>query len=82
MSLATLKQGPLARQVCERTKAQGQAREERGLLVLTRKKGEQVRIDGPCLIEVLELRGDKVRIGFIAPETTTIVRTELERPHG
>lgn len=82
MSLATLKQGPLARQVCERTKAQGQAREKRGLLVLSRKEGEQVRIDGPCLIEVLELRGDKVRIGFIAPETTKIIRTELEQPHG
>jgi carbon storage regulator len=47
------------------------------MLVLSRKKEESVTITGPCTVKVLEVRGDKVRLGFEGPDGTNIWRTEL-----
>ncbi|MDF2508590.1 MAG: carbon storage regulator, partial [Microbacterium sp.] len=45
------------------------------MLVLTRRIGESVRIDGDIEITLLEIKGDSVRIGVKAPRETRIQRT-------
>lgn len=49
------------------------------MLVLTRRRDQAVRIDGPCRLLVVEVdrRCQQVRLGFDAPPETTIVREEL-----
>ena len=47
------------------------------MLVLTRKRGEQIVIGGTIRIEVLELKGGRVRLGVTAPRDVTIHRTEV-----
>lgn len=47
------------------------------MLVLSRKKGESVEIDGGVVVTVLEIRGDKVRLGFEAPGATAVYRKEV-----
>lgn len=47
------------------------------MLVLTRKKGEKVRIADTIEVTVLEVRGDKVRLGIFAPGEIPIHREEV-----
>ena len=47
------------------------------MLVLSRKANEGIVVDGPCRIVVVEIRGDKVRLGFVAPDSTKILRDEV-----
>ena len=47
------------------------------MLVLTRKAGEKIVIDESVVIEVLEIQGNRVRIGIQAPRGITILRQEL-----
>lgn len=47
------------------------------MLVLSRKRGECVDIGGGIVVEVVEIRGDKVRLGFTAPTETPIHRREV-----
>lgn len=47
------------------------------MLVLSRKIGTRIVVDGPAVIEIVEIRGDKVRLGVTAPNTTTIDREEI-----
>lgn len=49
-----------------------------GWLCLSRKKDEKVVIDGGIEVMVVEIRGDKVRLGFKAPGRV-ILRGELEK---
>jgi carbon storage regulator len=51
--------------------------EERIMLVLTRKPGEQLVIDNNIVITVVEVRGNRVRISIDAPEDVRILRGEL-----
>lgn len=37
------------------------------MLVLSRKKGERILIGENIVVQVVEIRGDKVRLGFEAP---------------
>jgi carbon storage regulator CsrA len=61
----------------------GGVRRGRIMLVLTRKIGEKIRIpDRDVLIKVVEIRGNRVRIGINAPETIAILRGELKRQGG
>lgn len=46
------------------------------MLVLTRKLNESVIIDGGIEIMVVAVRGNKVRLGFRAPDDVTIQRSE------
>jgi carbon storage regulator CsrA len=46
------------------------------MLVLTRKTGEQVAIGGQIMVKVLEVRGDRVRLGIQAPQETSIHRVD------
>jgi carbon storage regulator len=47
------------------------------MLVLTRKPGEKIHIGSDVTITVLEIRGNKIRIGIEAPEEVTVLRAEL-----
>jgi carbon storage regulator len=47
------------------------------MLVLTRKAGERIVIDDNIVVEVLEVQGNRVRIGIQAPQGVTILRQEL-----
>jgi carbon storage regulator len=49
------------------------------MLVLTRKIGEAIVIDGGIRITVTAIRGDKVRIGVEAPQDVRIDREEIHR---
>jgi carbon storage regulator len=47
------------------------------MLVLSRKKDESVRIGSDIVITILEIRGDKIRLGFEAPKDVSIHRQEV-----
>ena len=47
------------------------------MLVLTRKIDERIVIDGPAELVVVSIKGDSVRLGFAAPSTTSIRRSEI-----
>jgi len=49
------------------------------MLVLTRKELESIQIGDNIIVSVLEVNGNKVRIGIKAPPNVLILRTELER---
>lgn len=53
------------------------------MLVLSRKKNEQIVITGPgiegeVVLSVVEIRGDKVRLGIEAPQEISINRREVQ----
>jgi carbon storage regulator len=47
------------------------------MLVLTRKVGERILIDGGIEVEVVSVKGSRVRLGIGAPTGVNIVRGEL-----
>jgi carbon storage regulator len=47
------------------------------MLVLSRKKNECIVIDNQITITVVEIRGDKVRLGIDAPTTVPVHREEI-----
>jgi carbon storage regulator len=47
------------------------------MLVLTRKIGERIHISGGITITLVEVRGQKVRLGVEAPPTVGVLREEL-----
>jgi len=47
------------------------------MLVLSRKKNESIVINNDITIVVVEIRGDKVRLGIQAPKETPIHRNEV-----
>ena len=47
------------------------------MLVLARKLGQSIIIDGCTEVTVVEVRGDQVRLGITAPRTISIYRSEL-----
>ena len=47
------------------------------MLILTRKKGESIKIGDEIEIFVADVKGEKVRLGISAPEHLKICRTEL-----
>jgi carbon storage regulator len=47
------------------------------MLVLTRKEGESVMIGDEVEVTVVEIRGDKVRIGFAADRSVPVHRKEV-----
>jgi carbon storage regulator CsrA len=52
------------------------------MLVLSRKNGESVVIDGGINITVLKVRGNAVRLGIEAPQRISVRRSELCERHG
>ncbi len=47
------------------------------MLVLSRKKNESIVIDDRIIITVVEIRGDKVRLGIQAPRDVPVHRQEV-----
>jgi carbon storage regulator len=47
------------------------------MLVLSRKLNEEIVIDGKIVVKVVEIRGDRVRLGVEAPPATTVHRSEV-----
>ena len=47
------------------------------MLVLSRLPGEQIRIGDEITVTVLEVQGDKVRVGIEAPRDVSIHRREV-----
>ena len=53
------------------------------MLVLSRKKNESIIINDNITVTVIEIRGDKVRLGIEAPKDVTVPRREVyEAIHG
>lgn len=50
---------------------------ERTMLVLSRKKNESIVINDDITIVVVEIRGDKVRLGVEAPKEVPVHRREV-----
>jgi len=47
------------------------------MLLLSRKKNESIVIDGDITIVVVDIRGDKVRLGIEAPKEVSVHRREV-----
>lgn len=47
------------------------------MLVLSRKKNESIVINQDITITVVEIRGDKVRLGIVAPKDVPVHRQEI-----
>ena len=47
------------------------------MLVLTRKAGETITIDGNIVIQIVQVRGRQVRVGIEAPKNKKVQRGEL-----
>ena len=47
------------------------------MLVLSRKSTESIHIGNSIVLTVLEIRGNKVRIGIDAPKEIQVLRSEL-----
>jgi carbon storage regulator len=53
------------------------------MLVLSRKKNESIVINNDVIITIVEIRGDKVRLGIVAPKDVAVHREEVyEAIHG
>ena len=53
------------------------------MLVLSRKKNESIIINNDITVTVVEIRGDKVRLGIVAPKEVPVHRQEVyEAIHG
>ena len=47
------------------------------MLVLTRKPGERIVIDDRITVTVLEVQGNRIRLGVEAPKEIPVMREEL-----
>ena len=47
------------------------------MLVLTRKLNESIVIDGNITVTVVEVRGNRIKLGIVAPVDVPIMREEV-----
>ena len=47
------------------------------MLVLTRRPGEEIVIDGSIRVTVVSVQGDRIRIGIVAPPSIVVDRAEI-----
>lgn len=47
------------------------------MLVLSRKVGEKLIIDGNITVEVVRIQGNRITLGLVAPSNVKILRSEL-----
>jgi len=53
------------------------------MLVLSRKRGENIVVGNDIVVTVVEIKGDKVRLGIVAPKDVSVHREEVyEAIHG
>lgn len=48
------------------------------MLILTRKSGQEVVIDGHIIVKIISMKGGQVRIAFDAPSDVSIHRREIQ----
>ena len=48
------------------------------MLVLSRKLGEKIVIDGNIIVEVVKIHGNRITLGIDAPSSIRILRGELQ----
>lgn len=48
------------------------------MLVLSRQKNESIVIGGNIVVTIVDVRGDKVRIGIEAPREVSVHRKEIQ----
>ena len=48
------------------------------LLVLSRKLGESILLDGGIEIQIVKVQGSKIRLGITAPKNIKVIRAELQ----
>ncbi len=48
------------------------------MLVLTRKVGERLVIDGNVTVEIVRIQGNRITLGVVAPADVKILRGELQ----
>ncbi|WP_444899861.1 carbon storage regulator CsrA [Microbulbifer sp. VAAC004] len=49
------------------------------MLILNRRTGENLRIGENVSVTILEVKGNQVRVGIIAPKTLAVHREEIYR---
>ncbi len=49
------------------------------MLVLSRKVGEKLVIDGNITVEVVRIQGNRITLGLVAPPDVKILRVELNQ---
>ncbi len=49
------------------------------MLVLSRKVGEKLVIDGNITVEVIRIQGNRITLGLVAPADVKILRGELNQ---
>lgn len=47
------------------------------MLVLSRKRDEEIRIGDDIVLTIVDIRGDKVRLGIEAPSNVSVHREEV-----
>ncbi len=47
------------------------------MLVLSRRPGEELIIDGNIRVKVVEVKGNRIRLGIVAPDGMPIDRQEI-----
>ncbi len=50
------------------------------MLVLSRKVGDKLVIDGNITVEVVKIQGNRISLGIVAPSDVKILRGELTQP--
>jgi len=50
------------------------------MLVLSRKVGETLVIDGNITVQVVKIQGNRISLGIVAPSDVKILRGELSQP--
>src|SRR5205807_7427712 len=59
------------------------AKESAAMLIISRKKNESLVINNDITLTVVEIRGDKIRLGIVAPKEMPVHRQEVwEAIHG
>jgi carbon storage regulator len=77
------KEENLQRAFRNRTEAVRASKGYTAMLVLSRKKDESIVINNDVVITIVEIRGDKVRLGIEAPKNVAVHRLEVyEAIHG
>jgi carbon storage regulator len=61
---------------CRSNRTQGRIK----MLVLSRKVGEKLVIDGNITVEVVKIQGNRISLGIVAPSNVKILRGELTQP--
>jgi carbon storage regulator len=49
------------------------------MLVLSRKVGEKLVIDGNITVEVIRIQGNRITLGIVAPTEVKVLRGELDQ---